>query len=107
MKVLVLTNNYPQKNALYNGIFIHQQVKALQQLGVECHVLLLHTWYPRFGLHRYHPYWREGHKMRNTFFEEFEGVKIHSVPMFVRMPSRLFKESYYDKAARAIIKYIK
>lgn len=107
MKILILTGNYPQKNALNNGIFIHQQVKALQQLGVECHVLLLHNWYPSFGLHKYHTYWRQGFDVHGGYFEEFEGVKIHSVPMFIRMPNRFFKENYYDRAARSVIKYVK
>ena len=107
MKILILTSNYPRKNALNNGVFIHQQVKALQELGAECHVLSLYNWYPPMGLHRYHGYWREGQADHSTFFEEFEGVKIHAIPMFVRMPSRLFKDNYYDRAARAIIKYVK
>lgn len=107
MKVLILTGNYPNKNALNNGIFVHQQVKALQQLGVECHVLLLHNWYPPLGLHKYHTYWRDGYNLQKSFFEEYEGVKIYPVPMFVKMPGRIFKESYYDRAARSIIKHVK
>jgi len=107
LKILILTGNYPRKNAPGNGIFIHQQVKALQQLGAECHVLSLHNWFPPFGLHRFHSYWREGHKSQDCFYEEFEGVKIHSVPMFVKMPSSVFKDNYYDRAARSIIKYVK
>ncbi|GAA4464999.1 glycosyltransferase family 4 protein [Nemorincola caseinilytica] len=107
MKILILTGNYPRKGGLNNGIFIHQQVKALLQLGAECHVLLLHNWYPRFGLHKYHPYWQQGHDLRSTLFHTYEGVPIHHVPMFVRMPGRLFPETHYDRAARAIVKYIK
>lgn len=107
MKILVLTGNYPNRQALNNGIFVHQQVKALQQLGVECYVMLLHNWYPPFGLHRYHAYWREGFAMRSSFFEEYEGVKIYPVPMFVKMPARIFKESYYQRAERAIIRIVK
>jgi glycosyltransferase involved in cell wall biosynthesis len=107
VKVLILTDNYPRKTAANSGIFIHRQVKALQQLGVECHVLLLHNWYPPFGLHTRHAYWREGHDLHSAYYTEFEGVKIHSVPMFVRIPGRLFKETHYDRAARAVTKYIK
>jgi len=107
LKVLILTGNYPNKNALNNGIFIHQQVKALQQLGVECMVLLLHNWYPPLGLHKYHTYWRDGYNLHKTFFEEYEGVKIYPVPMFVKMPGRLFIENYYERAARSIIKKVK
>lgn len=92
---------------MYNGIFIHQQVKALQELGVECHVLLLHNWYPPLGLHKYHTYWNKGRNLHQSFFEEYEGVKIHAVPMFVKMPTSIFKENFYDRAARSVIKYVK
>ncbi|MCW3121328.1 MAG: glycosyltransferase family 4 protein [Flavipsychrobacter sp.] len=107
MKVLIVTNNYPSRNAPKNGIFIHQQVKALQQLGVECYVLLLHNWYPPFGLHSLHANWQQGHEMKSDFFEEYDGVRVHSVPMFVRMPARLFKDNYYDRAARSLVTYVK
>lgn len=107
MKVLILTSNYPRKNALNNGVFIHQQVKALQQLGVDCHVLTYHNWYPPFGLHKYHQYWRDGYDAHSVYFEEYEGVKIYAVPMFVRMPSRFFKEGYFDRAVRSLLRFVK
>jgi len=107
MKVLILTRNYPRKNALFNGIFIHQQVKALQQIGIECHVLMLYNWYPPFGLHRYHSYWRLGQELHETFFTEYEGVKIHPVPVFVPIPNFLFSKDHYDRDAKAITRYIK
>jgi glycosyltransferase involved in cell wall biosynthesis len=106
VKILILTDNYPRKNALNNGVFIHQQVKALQQLGAEVHVLLLHNWFPPAGLHMLHPMWRTGHEQRNIFFEEYEGVMIHRVPAFIRMPSRFFRENTYDRATRSLYKYI-
>jgi teichuronic acid biosynthesis glycosyltransferase TuaC len=107
LKVLILTGNYPNKDALNNGIFVHQQVKALQLLGVECRVLLLHNWYPPMGLHKYHTYWRDGQKMHQSFFEEYEGVQIYPVPMFVKMPTRFFRESFYDRAARSVVKHVR
>lgn len=107
MKIIVITGNYPNRKSPYNGIFIHQQVKALREAGVECYVLLLHNWYPPFGWHRYHGYWREGHTARSAFFTEYEGVTILPVPMVVKMPTRLFNESYYDRAAGAIVRFIK
>jgi glycosyltransferase involved in cell wall biosynthesis len=107
MKILVLTGNYPRRGAETNGIFIHQQVKAMQALGAECRVLMLHNWYPPLGLHKLHTYWQQGHDLKRSFYEELEGVKIHAVPMFVRMPGRLFKDNYYDRAARAVTSYVK
>lgn len=107
MKVLIITNNYPRRNQLFSGIFIHLQAKALQQLGVECHVLQLHNWYPPFGLHKLHGYWQAGYNAKKNLFTEYEGVKIHAVPMFIRMPARLFKGNHYDRAARSIVNYVK
>lgn len=107
VKLLILTNNYPRKNAMNNGIFIHRQVKALQQLGVECHVLLLHSWFPPMGLHTMHPIWNKGHRLKSVLLQEYEGVRIHAVPMFVKMPSRFFPETHYERAARSVISYVK
>ncbi|MCF8449236.1 MAG: glycosyltransferase [Taibaiella sp.] len=106
MKILILTSNYPRENALNNGIFIHQQVKALQELGAECHVLLLYNWYPPWGLHKLHPMWRKGHWQKQILFEEYEGVRIHRVPSFIRMPARFFPENTYDRAVRSLYNYI-
>ncbi len=58
------------------------------------------------GLHKYHTYWQKGRNLHDSFFEEYEGVKIHAVPMFVKMPTSIFKESFYDRAARSVIKYV-
>ena len=107
MKILILTNNDPVKNSPNNGIFIHQQVKALQELGADCHVLLLHNWFPPLGLHKLHIYWQQGYDAFHNFFNEYDGVNIHKIPMYVRMPGRLFRDNYYDRAARSIVKYVK
>lgn len=107
MKVVVLTPNYPRKNALMNGHFIHQQIKALIELGVDCHVILTYNWFPPFGLHKYHTYWRQGYAMKQVFFESYEGVPIHHVPVKIKMPSRFFPENAYVREANAIINYIR
>ncbi|MCD6063094.1 MAG: glycosyl transferase family [Flavipsychrobacter sp.] len=90
-----------------NGVFIHQQVKALQELGAECHVMLLHNWYPKFGLHKYHPHWQNGFEQCQSYFDEYEGVHVHHVPVALRMPDRLFKNDFYRQAAQAVVKYVK
>ena len=38
---------------------------------------------------------------------EYEGVKIHAVPIYVKMPARLFNETYYDRAVNGLARYIK
>lgn len=90
-----------------NGVFIHQQVKALQNLGHQCSVLLTHNWFPSRGFHKFHPYWKEGYDLKSDYFSEAEGVPIHSVPVLVKMPDRIFKEDPYEREANAIVKYVK
>lgn len=107
MKLIILTPNYPRKGALMNGFFIHQQVKALRELGVDCHVILTYNWFPTFGLHRLHPYWKSGYVRKHALLSEHEGVPIHQVPVFIKMPSRFFHEDPYQREASAIIQYIK
>ncbi len=77
------------------------------QLGVECHVLLVHNWFPPLGLHQLHPYWKEGKKVQDNFFEEYEGVKIHSVPSYIPIPNFISNENHYDRDARSIAQYVK
>ncbi len=90
-----------------NGIFIHQQLKALKELGCDCHVLVDYNWFPSFGLHKYHSYWEAGHTSFHNHFEEVEGIKIHRVSTFIKMPNRLFPDNYYDRLANSFSNYIK
>lgn len=89
-----------------NGIFIHQQIKALQDLGCECHVLQDYNWFPRGGLHKSHLYWKAGFDAFHNYLDVVEGVTIHKVSSFVKMPNRLFPENYYDRLARSFARYI-
>lgn len=90
-----------------NGIFIHQQVKALTDLGHQCHVLLPHKWFPPFGLHNFHSYWKEGYQLKSDFFTSYEGIEILPVPVFVKMPDRIFSEDPYEREAVALFRFIK
>lgn len=92
---------------MMNGHFIHKQVKALQGLGLNCHVLLTHNWFPPWGLHRLHVYWQTGYTQKKTYLDQYEGVPIHHVPVFVKMPSRFFSENAYQREADAIVSFIK
>jgi glycosyltransferase involved in cell wall biosynthesis len=89
-----------------NGIFIHQQVKALQDLGCECHVLQDYNWYPPAGFHKYHTYWKEGFNAYHNYFKYIDGIRIHPVASYIKMPNRIFPENYYDRLARSFSKYI-
>jgi len=46
MKVLVLSHMYPSKFNEMNGIFVHEQVKALEEKGVEVQVVSPVPWTP-------------------------------------------------------------
>ncbi|WP_276133813.1 glycosyltransferase family 4 protein [Polluticoccus soli] len=107
MRVLLLSNNYPRRGNESNGIFIHQQAKALQQLGVECHVLQLYNWYPGLGLHKLNANWQLGHTQRQQLFTEYEGIHVHHVPVFLYMPDRIFRNDYEMRAAAAVASYVK
>lgn len=89
-----------------NGIFIHQQIKALSELGCECHVLVDFNWFPPFGLHQFHSYWKTGFETFKNYFKEVDGIKIHRVPTFIKMPNRLFSDNYYDRIADSFSRYI-
>ncbi len=90
-----------------NGIFIHQQVKALQELGCECHVIQDYNWFPPGGLHQYHSYWQDGYNAYHNCFKMVEGIKIHPVATYIKMPNRLFPDNYYDRLAKSFSRYIK
>lgn len=106
MKVLIISSCYPRPGNLNNGIFVHQQVKALQALGVECHVIQPVNWFPPLGLHRLHPYWRLGHAQLKNTFSSYENVTIHHPRIFVRMPSRFFNEHPWDVEGHGVADYI-
>ncbi|MBX2943798.1 MAG: glycosyltransferase [Cyclobacteriaceae bacterium] len=106
MKVLIISSCYPRPSNLNSGIFVHQQVKALQALGVECHVIQPVNWFPPFGLHRLHPYWKLGHAQLQDTFSSYENVTIHHPRIFIRMPSRFFKEHAWDVEGHGVADYI-
>jgi teichuronic acid biosynthesis glycosyltransferase TuaC len=106
MKILVLSSCYPKPSAKNHGIFVHQQVKALVALGVEVHVIQPVGWYPPFGLHRLHTYWRIGFTQHKNTFDEFEGIKIHHPKIFTAMPSRFFSKDGWDREGLQVANYI-
>lgn len=88
-----------------NGIFIQQQQVALENLGHQCQVVQTYKWFPRLGLHKFHPYWKEGYLKYNDFFKSDKQNRIHKIPIFVKMPDRFFKDDPYQREAKAIYKY--
>lgn len=106
MKILFLTTCYPQKDKPYNGIFIHRQAKALQELGVEVHIIQPVNWFPPLGLHVLHPYWKRGYDQLHKMEDDVDGVNIHHPRMFVKMPSRYFPEDGWERMGRSVGAYI-
>lgn len=107
MKIIILSSCYPKSSNINHGIFVHQQVKALQNLGVECHVIQSINWFPPFGLHNLHPYWQSGYKQLEDSFLEYEGVMIHHPRVFKKLPSRFFSKHHWDVEGEAVASYIK
>lgn len=85
LKVLVISHMYPNPANPMSGIFVHNQVKALKQAGVECRVL---SPIPRFPLY---PKWR----MYRRFPAQtvMDGIPIHYVPTWM-FPGGMFFSSY-------------
>jgi len=107
MKVIIISSCYPKPSNINSGIFVHQQVKALQSLGVECHVIQPVNWFPPFALHKLHPYWEKGYHQLKDSFSEYEGVTIHHPRVFRKMPSRFFSDHHWDVEGEAVARYIK
>lgn len=107
MKIIVLSSCYPSKSQPFKGIFIHKTLKALSELGVEIHVIQPSNWFPPFGLHRLHVYWKRGFEASRDFLKELDGIKIHNPKVFIRLPSRLFRQNGWVREGLTISKFIK
>lgn len=89
-----------------NGVFIYQQLIALEELGHQCDVVQTYKWFPPFGLHKFHPYWQEGYAKFSDFTKVNKVSRIHKVPVFVKMPDRIFNADPYQREAMSIYKYL-
>jgi len=107
MKILLLTTCYPRKVAPNQGIFIHRQALALKALGVDVQVIQPSIWFPPFGLHRFHPYWKAGYEERIGMLDELDGIPIHHPPMVTRLPSRWFSRNKWELMGKVTGKFIK
>ena len=107
MRILVLTPNFPNMKNLNSGIFIYQQIKSLAELGIECHVLIPYNWFPPLGLHLIHPYWREGKEQLEQIIINDSSIIIHPVPVFRKLPNRIFDTGFLDDCYDSFLKYIK
>ena len=86
MKVLVLSHMYPSTFNEVAGIFVHEQVKALIEKGVEVRVVSPTPWSP-FPINRLKRKWRKYYQI--PYYYEWEGVNVF-YPRHLAFPRALF-----------------
>ena len=84
MKVLVLSHMYPNTANEVGGIFIQQQVKALEELGVDVKVVSPKPWTP-FPINCLTEKWREYDKIPIQVTRE--GIQIY-YPRYLTFPRK-------------------
>lgn len=106
MKVLVLTTCYPRRKSPNHGIFIHRQVRALADLGVDCQVLQPVGWAPPAPFYRLHPGWVQGKTERDDMLSKVDGISVHHPRVPHPLPSRFFPGDYWERVGKAVGHYI-
>jgi teichuronic acid biosynthesis glycosyltransferase TuaC len=96
VRVLVVSHLYPWPGG-QRHLFVHQQVLALRELGVESHVLSPTPWAPR-ALWRSERQRRRGRKPREAVLD---GVSVE-YPRVVQPPKRLFFDRLGDLAYQSV-----
>lgn len=84
MKVLVVSQMYPNPVNPVGGIFVHEQVKALISLGVDINVLSPYPWIP-WPISRLRRTWKE--LARVPLEAEIEGVRV-CYPRYLHFPRK-------------------
>jgi glycosyltransferase involved in cell wall biosynthesis len=106
MRVLILTTCYPRRTRPNHGIFAHRQVRALSDLGVECHVLQPVEWSPPRPLHKLHAGWQAARRAADDLLDEIDGVPIHHPTVCLPKPSRFFPGDYWERVGRSVARYL-
>jgi teichuronic acid biosynthesis glycosyltransferase TuaC len=96
VKVLVVSHLYPSPG-VERHLFVHQQVLALRELGVESRVLSPTAWAPRI-LWRSERHRRRGRKPRRAVRD---GV-VAEYPRVLQLPRRLFFDRLGDLAYHTV-----
>lgn len=86
MRVLVISHLYPSKADSINGIFVHSQVKALQEQGCDVDVLAPTAMAP-FPLYLIKDKWRRFHETPRA--DMYQGVNV-IYPRIIRTPGAAF-----------------
>ncbi|WP_091832741.1 glycosyltransferase family 4 protein [Marininema halotolerans] len=85
VKALIISHMYPNPANPMAGIFVHNQVKALREEGVECRVLSPIPHLP------FYPKWRDYQRFPRT--ATMDGIPIRYVPTFM-VPGGWFFSAY-------------
>ncbi len=107
MKLLVLSSCYPRRHAPSHGLFIHRQIRSLQELGAECHVLQPADWSPPAPLHKLYAGWQYGHDERGDMLDAVDGVPVHHPRTWMPVPSRFFPGDYWTRVGHGVARYVK
>lgn len=86
MKVLVLSHMYPSTFNEVAGIFVHEQVKALVEKGVEVRVVSPVPWTP-FPINHLSPKWKAYSQM--PYYANWEGIEVY-YSRYLEFPKALF-----------------
>lgn len=83
MKVLVVTPFYPSEHTPYAGVFVHQQIQALRQLGVTPTVVRTAPWTPP-GVKYLSRKWRSFALLPQAYTYEGVAVRVLRLPSLPR-----------------------
>jgi glycosyltransferase involved in cell wall biosynthesis len=101
-KVLILSHIYPSSADRFDGLFIHQHVAALKDIGVELKLLSPVPWAPRII------WFKDNWKYYGAFPREetFGGVDV-SRPRYVELPSSGFRHLSGWSMFRCLLPYVR
>ncbi|MFC4077394.1 glycosyltransferase family 4 protein [Salinithrix halophila] len=85
MNVLVISHMYPNPANPMAGIFVHNQIKAMKEEGIECRIISPIPHFP------FYPKWSGYRKFPQTAM--MDGIPIHYVPTLM-FPGGLFFSAY-------------
>lgn len=102
MKVLVLSHMYPSMFSEVSGIFVHEQVKALVEKGVEVRVISPVPWTP-FPINHLNSKWRAYSQI--PLRSNLDGIRVY-YPRYLTFPRALFFASSGERMYRGIRKLV-
>lgn len=101
-KVLIISHLYPSSANEVEGIFVHKQVKALNQKGIDVRVISPMPWAP-FPLNHISLKWKDYHNVPDR--ANFEGIDVW-YPRHLAFPRALFYASSGWRVYRGIKKIV-